>query len=372
MVTHLEESMQRDIDRISDNVLQMSQLAEKALKDCVRAYVESDRKLAYAVILRDQYIDEKEKEIDRLCLEFIVRQQPIAKQLRFAFSTIKINQEIERVGDHAESIARNVLNLRENPAEDFKNGITRIANLSIGMFHDAVDAFIKQDVERAKMCIEIEDSVDDLRTELTNTFIAQCQDHKQPFLSLYPQIIIIRRLERIGDLARDICNEVLYLCTGEFAKHPGAEAFRILFVDEHNSCRSQMAEALALSMNLPKFIFSSAGVDPKSIDDKTVAFMQEKKIDLSHTTPKAVHQIPNLDHYQVIVILSKEARRALPERTSKTVYLDWLVDDPSAKAGTAEQIHKSYEDTFQYINSQICDLVEAIVGAETCFVRKDA
>jgi protein-tyrosine-phosphatase len=100
--------------------------------------------------------------------------------------------------------------------------------------------------------------------------------------------------------------------------------------------------------------------------------MKEKKFDLSHTTPKAIHQIPNLDHYQVIVILSKEARRALPERSSKTVYLDWLVDDPSATAGTDEQIHKSYEDTFLYIKSQICDLVEAIIGTETCTVNKDA
>ena len=73
--------------------------------------VKQDRQLAYAVILRDRRIDELEKEIDRLCLEFIVRQQPVAKHLRFAYIAIKINQEIERIGDYAESIAKQVLKL---------------------------------------------------------------------------------------------------------------------------------------------------------------------------------------------------------------------------------------------------------------------
>ncbi len=84
MALHLEESRQRDIDRIRGKVTEMAGLGEKALWDSVKALKERNRQLAYAVILRDQYIDELEKEVDRLCLEFIVRQQPVASQLRFA------------------------------------------------------------------------------------------------------------------------------------------------------------------------------------------------------------------------------------------------------------------------------------------------
>src|SRR3954469_979092 len=91
----------------------MASLAETALKSCVAALGAKNRQLAYSVILRDQRIDELEKEIDRLCLEFIVRQQPVAGTLRFAYAAIKINLELERVGDYAESMARSVLNLSD-------------------------------------------------------------------------------------------------------------------------------------------------------------------------------------------------------------------------------------------------------------------
>ena len=103
--------MQQDVDRIRAKVTEMSALTEKALETCVKALTERSRQLAYAVILRDRYIDEMEKEIDRLCLEFLVRQQPVASLLRFAYATIKINSELEEVGDLAETIARQILKL---------------------------------------------------------------------------------------------------------------------------------------------------------------------------------------------------------------------------------------------------------------------
>ena len=79
MSTHLEVSMQRDLDRIRAYVTEMGALAEQALQDAIKALVNGDRQLAYTVILRDLFVDEKEKEIDRLCLEFLVRQQPVAR-----------------------------------------------------------------------------------------------------------------------------------------------------------------------------------------------------------------------------------------------------------------------------------------------------
>src|SRR4030095_8282019 len=106
MGTHYEESLQRDIDRIRARIREMAALCDKALKDCLTALRARNRQIAYSVILGDKRIDELEKEVDRLCLEFLVRQQPVASPLRFAYSTIRINLELERVGDYAGSIAR--------------------------------------------------------------------------------------------------------------------------------------------------------------------------------------------------------------------------------------------------------------------------
>src|ERR1044071_5597450 len=137
-LTHFEETLQRDVDRIRRKVREMAGLAGMSLEGCLAALADKNRQLAYSVILRDQRIDELEKEIDRLCLEFIVRQQPVAGTLRFAYVTIKINSELERVGDYAESIARQILQLSAMdvtvPIERFRE----IAEIAIPLFHGAV------------------------------------------------------------------------------------------------------------------------------------------------------------------------------------------------------------------------------------------
>jgi phosphate transport system protein len=364
MQTHLEESLQRDIDRIRKNVIVMAGYAETALQNCVKACISYDRQLAYAVILRDQYIDEKEKEIDRLCLEFIVRQQPVAQPMRFAYSTIKINLEIERVGDYAESIARHILKLKEMPAENIKTGIVEIANLSIAMFHDSIRAFMDQDPELAKKSIAVEEVVDNMRRDINNNLIKQLLEQKVTYAIFDPIMSIIKRFERVSDQARNICMEVMYMCTGEYVKHPGAEAFRVLFIDDHNRCRSQMAESIAESIKEPRFVFNSAGVDPQAIDHATLDFMKKKGVDLTRTVPKAIHQIPNIDHYQVIVALSPNAYKMFPQRPRKTIFLDWLIDDPSKKEGDAKTVEAAYETAYQYIQSQVKDLINATLGAE--------
>jgi protein-tyrosine-phosphatase len=123
-----------------------------------------------------------------------------------------------------------------------------------------------------------------------------------------------------------------------------------------------MAEGIANSLARPEFVFASAGLNPKPIDGRTISFLAEKRIDISRQTPKSVSQIPNIDHYQVIVALAKEAQKVFPPPPTKTVGLDWNVKDPSIVQGSPEQIRAAYEETFQYINTHIRDLVGAILG----------
>src|ERR1043166_2553101 len=166
MTSHYEESLQRDRKIIQGKIEDMSNLAQRALRDSLRALTERNRVLAYGVVLRDQYIDELEKEVDRLCLEFLVRQQPAAGHLRFAYATIKINLELERVGDYAESVARQVLKVSalhdKLPIAHF----AELANVSIPMLHNAVKAFVEQDAQLAHQTMSDEDRADGLRNKL--------------------------------------------------------------------------------------------------------------------------------------------------------------------------------------------------------------
>jgi phosphate transport system protein len=364
MPTHLEENLQRGIDLIRNKVIEMSTLAEQALKRSLEALVENNRQLAYSVILRDQYIDEAEKELDRLCLEFLVKQQPVAGNLRFIYAAIKINNELERIGDYAESIARQFLTISSIEPRPSYAKFVEIANLSIPMLHNAIQAFVDQKVELARETMELEDKADHIRNDIHAELTHLREQGKLPLESLAPLMIIASRYERVADQSCNICEEVLYMCTGEYIKHKGTEAFRVLFVDDSNACLSHIAEGIANAIGLPKFVFSSAGIVPSTVDQRTVRFMAEKGIDISRHVSKSLISIPHLEHYQVIVALSKEAQQAFPEAPTKTVSISWEVQDPSQVQGSPEKVQAAYEKTFQYLDTHIRDLVGAILGDE--------
>ena len=179
-----------------------------------------------------------------------------------------------------------------------------------------------------------------------------------------PVLNIIRRFERVADQARNICMEALYLCTGENMKYPGSEAIRVLFVDEHNSMRSRIAEAVGNTLNIGRFIFSSAGIEPKPVDARTVEFMKGKGYDLSRTPSMAFAKVPNLEYYQVIVAFSPKVRRVFPYAPSKTVYLDWEIDAPSLSDDDMA-VEAAFERMFRYLSEQVNSLVNAIAGPAT-------
>jgi phosphate transport system protein len=364
MTTHYEASLQRDIERIRSKIGEMGALCERALKDCLEALRTRNRQQAYSVILRDRRIDELEKEIDRLCLEFLVRQQPVAGPLRLAYSTIRINLELERVGDYAESIARQSLKLMPQEAKIPIERIEELALLSTPMLHDAVQAFLTQDVDLARRTIDTEEAVDVLKSRLNKDLVELFRGSQLPFEALNPLMMITRRFERVSDQARNICMEVLYMCTGEYSRHQGSELFRVLFVDNHNSCRSQMAEAIANGLGAEKFLFTSAGVSPSPITPATLSFLQGKGLDTSRLATKSIQQVPNLDHYHVIVALAPEAKKAFPVKPGKSVFLDWTLDDPSTIGGNPDQSRAAYEKAHEFLRTHISDLVEAVLGDE--------
>jgi protein-tyrosine-phosphatase len=117
-------------------------------------------------------------------------------------------------------------------------------------------------------------------------------------------------------------------------------------------------------MNQPTFIFASAGLEPGVVDARAVLFMQEKGYDISRMTPKGILQVPNLDHYQVIVGLDPEVQRMFPRLPRKVVFLDWSGTDPSRVQGSYDEVKTAYEEAYDYFKAHIVDLLEAIQGTK--------
>jgi phosphate transport system protein len=364
-VTYLEESLVRDIARLTGKLATMAGLAEQSLRRALSALTHRNCQTAYSVILRDQRIDELEKEIDRLCLEFFVRQQPVSKTLRFAYAVMRINAELERVGDYAESMARQTLVLCSLEAELPTERFLEIANHAISMLHSAVESFVKEDPALAKRTMEEEEIVDRLRHQLGAELVRMPGAGTLPIEALSPLLNIVNRFERVADQAKNICQQVLYLCTGQYLKHPGSEVTRVLFVDQDNSCRSQLAEVAANSLGQPRFVFWSAGIERRPIDPGTADYLSRHGIDISGRASKLVEQVPNFDHFQIIVALDPAAHRAFPPPPTKVVCIDWSLPDPSRVDGSPEEIEAAYEQAYQYLLGHVQDLVQAIVTDQT-------
>ncbi len=364
MQSHLEANMQQDIDLIRSKVIEMGELAEKALETCLGAIKHNDRQLAYAVILRDRYIDELEEALESLCQRFLIKHLPVAGQMRFVYSVIKINTELERVGDYAKTIARRFSIVSDLGAQASYPTLIDIANLAIPFLRNALQAFGENDAELAKATREKEKerTIDNLRYEIHRDLIQLHIKGALPSEALVPLVTIVSCLERVANQASNICEEVLYMCTGEDLRHDYQQALRVLFVAEHDACRGQMAVGIGNALGSKRILFSSAGVASQPLDSKTVQFMAEKGIDISGQTSKYLSQILDLKDYEIIVSLCEEAERALPSSPSRPVRISWEMQDPSRLEGTEEEVQAAYQKTFQFFETHLRELVQAILG----------
>lgn len=373
MTTHFEENLQHDIDEIRDKVIVMGGLVEDALRGALHTVRDQNRQTAYSVILKDRHIDDLENELDHLCLRFLVRQQPAAGHLRLAYGVIKINSQLERVGDYAEAIARQWLILNDMDDQiDYAPSVTLIET-TIRMIHNAVQAFTDEDVVLATETLKMEKDriVDQQRAQIVTELIRQHSEGQVSSEKLVPLMTIANRCERIGDQAGNISEEVLYILTGEDRRHQEEHIFQVLFVDEHDACRNQIAEGISQSLGLSRINFSSAGLEAKSVDSKTVHFMAEKGIDISQQTSSYIDQILHPEHYHVIISMSEATEGVLLPPSSKTVSMTWHIHDPSRVEGSEEEVQTAYEQTFQYLDTHIRDFVQAILGLDIDIEEED-
>jgi phosphate transport system protein len=346
---------------IRAKVAEMARLSERALEMSLQALVKRNRQLAYSVILRDQHIDERETELNRLCLDFLVRHQPAAGHLRFVFTAIQINKEVERIADYAESVARQVLAISGLEPQPPHALFIELGELSVRMLREAVQAFLQKDADLATRTMVMEEQANTLRNSINAELMELSRKNQLPAAALNPFMTIARRFKRVSDQAKNLCEEVLYMCTGEFAKHKGGDAFRILFFDLRNSCLSQMAEGLSNALRLPRFRFSSAGAAPQPLDARAVQFMAEKGIDISAQTSKSLEQASQAEQHQVVVALGAQARKALPARPGKTINFTWAIKDPAEVEGPPDVVHAALDSACQSLEAHIKELVGAIV-----------
>ena len=212
------------LEELKQKLLEMAGMAEQAVDRVIEAYRKRDPGLCQRVIEDEPAINRAEREIDELALDLLAMQQPMAVDLRFILAVIKINADLERVGDQAVNIAERVMDMSGHPAAELPVDIPRIASTAAGMVRRALDAFIQGDADLAQAVLEMDDVVDRMNRD---AFIALSRlMRKSPEASspALDALLIARNLERVADHATNIAEDVIFWIRGADVRHrAGAE-----------------------------------------------------------------------------------------------------------------------------------------------------
>jgi phosphate transport system protein len=209
----------QELEQLRTMLLEMASLVEAAISRSINAVVEKDRLLAEKVLKDEARIDQMQIDIDDLAIKLLALQQPMAVDLRLITATLKINTDLERMGDLAASIAHRAIDLIQEPAIKPMVDIPHIAALVQTMVRKALDSFVNRDAELAKSVLASDDAVDDLRTASFHeliSFMERTRKHVPQSVSL---LSVIRNLERIADHATNIAEDVLFYVKGIDVRH---------------------------------------------------------------------------------------------------------------------------------------------------------
>ena len=221
-VRHFEE----ELGLLKTRLLEMGGMAEEEVRLAVRALVDDDRTLVDRVLSGDGPLNNMHIEIDSRCFTLLALHQPMAADLRAIVAAVKINTDLERVGDLAVNIAEAARRYLTHPPVKKLIDIPRMATIAQSMLRDALDAFVRRDTALAQRVLDEDDTLDDLKTQIFRellTYMLQDPTTIEPALDL---VLVSRHLERIGDHATNIAEDVIFIVSARDVRHHTADTGR--------------------------------------------------------------------------------------------------------------------------------------------------
>ncbi len=206
------------LNNLNNELITMGALCEEAISAAVKLLVDNDANMKDRVLEADKQIDQKERDIETLCMKLLMQQQPVASDLRTISSALKMISDMERIGDQASDIAE----IAEYACGDGMQSQTHIADMAratIQMVTGSIDSFVKKDTEIAYRVISHDDIVDDLFDKVKGELTGATQNKAANVETLIDLLMIAKYFERIGDHAENIAEWVIYSITGKHAEY---------------------------------------------------------------------------------------------------------------------------------------------------------
>ncbi|HVT60735.1 MAG TPA: phosphate signaling complex protein PhoU [Thermoanaerobaculia bacterium] len=215
----MERRLDQDLDRIRQNLLRMAGMVESMVAKATQALLERNMALCREVIDTDQAVDQLEIDIDEFCHTILGRKQPTAVDLRFLVAVMKINSDLERIGDSAVNIAQSVEQLVDQPPLKPYIDLPHLSQLVQDMVRQSLDAFVSRDASLATSVLERDDEVDGLYKQLFRELLTYMIEDPRTVTRALHLLLISRNLERIADHATNIAEDVIYYVEGRDVRH---------------------------------------------------------------------------------------------------------------------------------------------------------
>ena len=209
----------QELDQLKDRILAMAGMAEQAIDLAVQAYTQRDPALCQRVMANESAINRAEREVDEFAIDLLAMQQPMAIDLRFILAVIKINADLERVGDQAVNIVQRVMNLVELPTCELPVDMPGMASQVRTMLHDALQAFSDGNTELAEHVLEADDEIDRINRETFANLSDFLRTHPSSAVQALDVMSVARNLERVADHATNIAEDVIFWICGSDVRH---------------------------------------------------------------------------------------------------------------------------------------------------------
>ncbi len=220
---HLERHFANDLEELKQRLLWMGSLAERAVHQAVQGLLQAEESLAEAVLTEEDAINEMQIEIDDRVQRLLALHAPMASDLRFLLAVSRINGDLERIADQAVNIAHSAMRVLRHPQVKPYVDLPRMSELAEGMVRDSLNALVRGDQELAQSVMQRDDQVDRLRDQLFRELLTYMMENSSVVFSAFELIMVAKNLERIGDHATNIAEDVIYFVAGRDVRHPALD-----------------------------------------------------------------------------------------------------------------------------------------------------
>jgi phosphate transport system protein len=215
----MSKHLERDLEAIEQEILDQSSRVEEMIAKSCQALVERRSDIATEVIASEREINAREVKIEEECLKILALHQPVAVDLRRTATVLKINTELERIADLTVNIAERTISLADHPEFAIPDKLERMFVRASDMVHDALNAFVEQDAEAAREVCRRDDEVDEFNRRVIDDLLETMRSRSDLVAAALHFFSVCRHVERIGDCATNIAEDVIYLVEGEIARH---------------------------------------------------------------------------------------------------------------------------------------------------------